>query len=213
MSAFCAVPVFFRSTFAEDFQKLPSIFEVRVAGTFPASPRGIFAIIVIFFPEDFAFPDEFSFDEMIADDVVAGDVIRKERLDIDDNAPAIFDNADAFIKDAEKFREIALPKMSVLGFLIIEAEIIRRRGKDEVDAIIGQFFKEGFAIGADNFIVEALGQGEVFGREGAAVGVEMFASYFFFRGSIFGFALFIEVFACVGQSSYRTVSGFEWCRQ
>ena len=80
---------FFQIAFAENLNKFPCVFEIRTGRTAPTAPRSLFAIVVIFLPQNLTLPDESLLKEKLANEVMARNVIGKQRLHIDNHASAI----------------------------------------------------------------------------------------------------------------------------
>lgn len=64
------------------------------------------ADVTVFLPQDLAFPDEAPALEVVRDDIVARNAVRKQRLHIHHPAPAELQHLDAFVKHAEANRRI-----------------------------------------------------------------------------------------------------------
>jgi hypothetical protein len=59
----------------------------------------------------------------------ARNVIRKQRLDVDDYPRAPFQHPDGLVEDGEQSPEILLPIVRIGTALIVQAKVVRRRGE------------------------------------------------------------------------------------
>ena len=128
-------PLLFEVALGKDLEELPRVLEVRVARALPAPPGGVLAVVVVLLPEDLALPDEAAVHEVPRDDVVARDVVGKERLDVDDDPPPELQHADALVEDGEELGKVPFPVDAVRGRVVAEAEVVGRRGDDDVNAL------------------------------------------------------------------------------
>ena len=108
--------------------------------------------------------------------MVAGDVVGKERLDIDHNAAAVLQHPDALVKDPEQLGEVGSPMVGVSGFLIAQPEVVGRGSEHQVNAVVRQLLQPFLAVAADYPIYKIGGEQVAVPAEIAAVGVVMLAA-------------------------------------
>ena len=111
---------------AENLYELPGVFQVWAARALPTAPCGVLAVVVVLLPEYLALPDQLALQEVIADYVMARDVVREQRLHIDRYPAARLQHADALIEDGEQLVEVILPSEIVRRRAILEPEVVRR---------------------------------------------------------------------------------------
>ena len=68
--------------------------------------------------------------------MVAGYVIRKQRLNIHDYSAAELQDSYALIKHSEELAEIRFPVVGVAGFLVAQSKVVRRRSEHQVNTIV-----------------------------------------------------------------------------
>jgi len=84
--------------------------------------------------------------------MVSGDIIREQPLNVNNDASPILQRSDTFIKYAEQYLEVGIPRKSI--FRVIQPKVVGRRGKDEIDAIVRQCLEHYMRIATDDFIYE-----------------------------------------------------------
>lgn len=86
--------------------------------------------------------------------MVSGDIIREQRLNVNNDASPILQRSDTFIKDAEQYLEVGIPRKSIFRLVVIQSKVVGRRGKDEIDAIVRQCLEHYMRIATDDFMYE-----------------------------------------------------------
>ena len=132
---------------------------------------------------------------MVRNEVMTRDVVGEQRLNVDDQSTAVFENAYAFVEDPEKLFEVRLPvdSIPVFGVGVPKTEVVRRRSEDEVHAVVGQFLKDLFAVAAQHAVQQPIRQRVGLPREVGALGIVVLASTRFFLPAADDFAFFVVV--------------------
>ena len=130
-----APPSFLVGRLVKDFDKLPGILYIWHRRGFPAPPCCILCVIVILLPEKLCFPEKTKARKLVRNNMVSGDIIREEGLDIYCQSATSLENPLTLTPHSKELFKIDIPLMRIIMRVLCigMSEIVRRRSDDQID--------------------------------------------------------------------------------